>query len=192
MKSNSSEWEAAGKSKLFSSRVPPPSPLHSLAMQFDQSETAAGHNLQQGLAGQLTDVETQLKKKNSREEKTISGLVASAHHLFICVDKQQGAAMRRKKVFGGFWVMGWRASGGRSTRRSLADWSQPTSASSVQTSRRRRRNKWSNQQDSWLKHLIKASVQSIKRRSGTSGCCKMKKQTAVIPDENICRNPMEV
>lgn len=63
-------------------------------MQFDQSETAAGHNLQRGLAGQPTDVESRLKKKkkNSREEKTISGLVASA-----C--QQQGAAV--SEIFGG-------------------------------------------------------------------------------------------
>lgn len=46
-------------------------------------------------------------ERNSREEKKIiSGLVASARLLFICVDRQQGAAMRRTKVFGHFWARG--------------------------------------------------------------------------------------
>lgn len=132
------------------------------------------------------------RKKSPERRRQFLALVASANHLLICVDKQQGAATWWTKIFGGFWVMRWCVSCGRSTRRSFADWSQPASATSVQTSRRRQRNKWSRQQDSWWEHLIKVSVQSVEKRNGTSGCYKMKKQTAVIPDENICRNLMEV
>lgn len=46
-------------------------------------------------------------EKNSREEKEIiSGPVASARRLFIRVDRQQWAAMRRTEVFGHFWARG--------------------------------------------------------------------------------------